>query len=83
MQVCVLFNFNFENISLLVKFSFQCFTHLYKYILFHFQDLFVVGETCLPVDVVTAVEIVLNVMSAQIVKTITAAVFMSTVFPVV
>jgi len=47
------------------------------------EDLFVVGETCLPVDVVTAVEIVLNVMSAQIVKKITAAVFMSTVFPVV
>lgn len=47
------------------------------------EDLSVIGETFLPVDVATAVEIVLNVMSAQIVKTITAAVFMSTVFPVV
>ena len=74
-------------VFLYVKFSFLCFRHnlwiIYKYVLFHFQDLSVVGETCLPVDVATAVEIVLNVISAQIVKTITAAVFMSTVFPVV
>lgn len=53
------------------------------YFLFDFQDLFAVEETCLPVDAVIAVEKVQHVTSAQTVKTITAAVFMNTVFPVV
>jgi len=46
------------------------------------EDLSAVEKTFLLVDVVTAVEKVLNDMSVQIVKTITAAAFMSTVFPV-